>query len=112
MACPLWGDGSKWGDGDLWCRLFGSLPYVTEVDRQLRRCSVSIQYTGTSSMVIDRIHPNIDWGRSQQDYTYAAEIDRATGNRISIQVAYSSPQSFVIRRIIPQVQIKKHLPVG
>jgi hypothetical protein len=82
------------------------------VDRQLRRCAVRVVYTGTAAFVIDHIRPYLDWGRSKQDWTYTAFIDRASANRVSIQIAYSTAGSFVIHRIVPDIQRKRHLPTG
>lgn len=112
MPCPLWGDGSHWGDGDLWCRMFGSLPYYTEVDYRLNRCSTQVLYSGSGSFGIDYINPNIDYGTSDQDWTYWADVDRSSGQRVSIQLAYSSNGSFKCYYINPVVQVKKQLPVG
>jgi len=112
MACPLWGDGSLWGDGDLWCRVFGTNPYITETDRNIHRLSVKVSYAGLAQFSIDSIRPNIDWGRSLQDWTYTAAIDYGLAMSPSVKVNFSSNASFKIHKIIPEVNVKKHQPVG
>ncbi len=112
MACRLWGDGDKWGSGSLWCRQFGSSPYITELDHRLEHCAVVVAYAGNGSFTIDEIRPNIDWGRSRQQTTYDAWLDVDDVARVSVQVAYSSNGSFVIQYITPHVRVKKHQPVG
>lgn len=112
MACPLWGDSSLWGDGDLWCRLFGTSPYITEPDRNIHRLSVKVNYSGLAQLSIDSIRPNVDWGRSLQDWTHQAAIDYGLAMSPSVKVNYSSNASFKIHKIIPEVNVKKHQPVG
>ena len=112
MPCPLWGNGDLWGSGSLWCRQFGALPYITEIDDTIHRLSIKVNYAGAVDCRVDSIRPNIDWGRSNQDWTYNADIDHADLERISVKVNFSSAVSFKIFHIIPVVNVKKHQPVG
>lgn len=112
MSCPLWGSGDLWGSGSLWCRQFGSFPYYVEIDYTLNRCAIVLNYAGSGSFMVDRIDPNIDWGRSNQDWTYNADTDVASGSHLSIQLAYSYNSSFICFYINPVVQVKHHQPIG
>jgi hypothetical protein len=85
---------------------------VENVDTLLHRCSVQVIYASASNFVIDRMTPNIDWGRSQQDYTYEAFLDVDLARRCSVQIAFAYNTSFVIRDIFPHVRLKKHQPIG
>ena len=113
MSCPLWGDSSNWGDGDLWCRPFGIGHYHTEnTDVVLHWVSTSVTYASAAAFSIHSIILNVDWGRSQQDYTYEAFIDTDHARRPSIQVAYSYAALFRIKQITPHIRIKKKQPQG
>lgn len=111
MLCPFWGDGSLWGDGDLWCRAFGTLPRITEVDRNFHRVSVKVNYSGAGDFRVDSVRPNIDYGRSLQDWTHTSTIDREQLSFISVKVNFSANTSFKVHTVIPEVNIKGQRPV-
>ena len=108
---PLWGDGSLWGDGDLWARAFGTLPRMTEVDRTVHRLSVKVNYSGIGDFRVDSTRPNIDYGRSLQDWTSTASTECEQLEFLSIKVNFSANTPFKLFTIIPEVNIKGQRPV-
>lgn len=106
MACPKWGDGSLWGDGDLYCRLFGATPYVATLDATYGRLSLRIVRTENADFYVDCLEAMATI-QSVKAYRYQAVMDVNMAERISTQISYSSNADFYIDSIRPSAQIRR-----
>lgn len=96
MACPKYGDGSLWGDGDLWCRLYGSSSYILPVEKQVKHLAVEVAHSGSDFSIVwlsatINIDPNL-FGR------YRATFDHDIGGSVSAEVSHSG-SDFKIDRL-------------
>lgn len=115
MACPKWGSGAKWGDGSLWCRQFGTTPYMAMVDQQVFRLSVRLNFTGSTDFYLDSIRPDLNL-HGQLPHRWQAIADTNAGERISAQVLYSSGvapgNDFYIDNIRLLANVRRKQPQG
>ena len=106
MPCPLYGDGSQWGDGDLWCRQFGSTPFVAVLDELYGRVSLRIAQATNVDCYIDTL-VLMGMQRKMKAYRYHAVMDANTGERVSVRIAHSANDTFYVDSLRLSAQIRR-----
>ena len=95
-SVPIWGDGRYYGDGSVYTRLYGSNPYIVDLEHAPQRVSIEVKHEG-SQFVLDRLSL-IARVEPEIERRFQAYFHESVGQRIGIEVAHSG-YDFTVDRL-------------
>lgn len=113
-SCAPYGDGSRYGDGELYCSdEFAFRSYMTSMDGYFRFMAVRVLANTNNNFLIEAIKPIVleQRGTPTPPGAYQVDVDNACPQFLAIRIVHSGSGDFKLTSLRPILNVKKQRPV-